>query len=61
MLKMTPSGVDPTATSRSTALVSWSFVVFPWRTTSTRPSVCAAITAASVTGSSGGASMMVTS
>ncbi len=61
MFKMMPSGAESTAWRRSTALPSWSLVVLPNRTTTTAPSVCDAITAASVTGSSGGVSIRTTS
>ena len=53
-------GADARAGGPSSA-VNWSRLVLPWRTTSTAPSACAAIRAASVTGSSGGASMTITS
>ena len=56
-----PTTRPPTACKRSTAPRSWSLVVLPWRTTSSAPSAMPARMAASVTGSSGGASTMMTS
>ncbi len=61
MLSTTPSTRASTVRRTSAALASCSRRVFPLRTTSRVPSTCAASTAASVTGSSGGVSMSTTS
>ena len=56
MLNAVPSTGTDTVSSVVSAVLIWCLVVLPYRTTNSAPSEATPSTAASVTGSSGGAS-----